>query len=175
MDEKFLRKLLLPGDLLLYDRNGLFNKLIKFKRGEKYSHVEVYIGNSKTVGSRNGEGVARYDLRFDGLAAVYRPKLSLELRIKQGLAWFDSTDATGKKLIDGQKYDWVGLLSFSFAKFQGRENNKMFCSEFAVRFLRACGVELFSRDTDADAVSPGMIPYSPAVDPVWLREDKQRG
>lgn len=172
LDEKFIKKLLLPGDILLYDRNGFFNKLIKLKRGEKYSHVEVFVGGDTTVASRNGEGVARYAFRMDGLAAIYRTAPGLELRIDQGLKWFDATDAQGKKLIDGQKYDWVGLLSFTFAKFQGRENHKMFCSEFVVRFMRACGVELFSHDTDADAVSPGMLAYSPNVFPVWVKKEK---
>lgn len=171
VDERFIKKLLLPGDILLYDRDGIFNKLIKWKRGEKYSHVEVFVGGTSTVASRNGVGVGKYELKLDGLAAIYRT--SVPLALDKGLAWFNSTDANGKKLVDGQGYDWVGLLSFTFAKFQGRENHKMFCSEFVMRFMRACDVELFATDTDADAISPGLIPYSPRVFPVWVRKDKR--
>lgn len=165
--EKFIKAQLLPGDILLFDHNGFFSRLIKFKRGERYSHVEVFKGGNKTLASRNGLGVAEYDLNVDGLAAVYRVKLKYALNMRQGLEWF--------KTVDGQGYDWMGLLSFAWAKYQGRENGKMFCSEFLMRFMRACGVDLFSRETDADAVSPGMVPYSDKVDPVWVREDKQHG
>lgn len=169
-DEHFFKKLLLPGDILLFDRRGLFNYIIKLKRGEKFSHCENYIGGNDTVASRNGLGVARYALKLDGLAAIYRVKPNIPLDVTAGMKWFNSTDATGRKLIDGQKYDWVGLLSFTFAQFQGRENAKMFCSEFTMRFMRHCGIELFNSDTDADAVSPGMIPYSPILYPVWTQK-----
>lgn len=167
LEEKFFLSLVLPGDILLYDHDGLFNKIIKFKRGEKYSHCEVYKGAKKSLASRNGLGVAEYDFNPNGLCAILRVPAKYELRMDQGLEWF--------KTVNGQGYDWVGLLSFAFAQFQGRENGKMFCSEFVMRFMRACGVELFARDTDADAVSPGMLIYSPRVTEVWVRKDKKHG
>lgn len=163
VSETFLRAILLPGDVLLFDHAGFFNAIIKFKRGEKYSHVEIFDGGDHTWASRNGQGVAYYPLSLDGLAAIYRTKEPLDLVSAE--QWF--------KTVDGQKYDWVGLLSFAWARFQGRENGKMFCSEFATRFLRAGGVELFSPDTDADAVSPGLMTYSEELFPVWIRKDKK--
>ena len=167
LEEKFYLNLLLPGDIILYDHNGFFNKLIKWKRGEKFSHCEVFKGLRKSLASRNGLGVAEYDFDATGVAAILRVKPRYELDLRQGLEWF--------KTVDGQPYDWVGLMSFTFASMQGKDNGKMFCSEFVMRFVRACGVELFSRYTDADAVSPGLLFYSPVVDDVWVRKDKKRG
>lgn len=164
LNTKFILSLLRPGDILLYDTNSLFGLLIKFKRGEQYTHVEMYIGGNQSVASRDGEGVNRYDLRLDDLAAIYRTKG--ELRLDQGLTWFET--------VKGQKYDWVGLLSFAWAKFRGLNNNKMFCSEFITRMCRACGIELFNRDVDADAVSPELITYSDEVFEIWLRKDKRK-
>ena len=164
-DEAVVKSLLIPGDILLFDRPGFFGALIKFKRGERYTHTEVYIGNGDTVASRDGKGVARYPLDLHGVAAVYRIKDGITFDLEKGLEWF--------KTVDGQGYDWVGLLSFAWARFQGRDNHKMFCSEFVMRFMRACGVYLFAVTTDSDAVSPGLLTYSPRLKAVWLRKDKQ--
>lgn len=159
-----------PGDILLFDRQGIFNFIVKLKRGEKYSHVEIYIGDGKVFASRNGKGVNLYPVDYSGLKAIYRVTESFDLAA--GIRWFFSKELNLKgEIVDairGQGYDWFGLLSFTWAKFQGRENRKMFCSEFVVRFFRMCGVWLFSKITDADAVSPGMIPYSPRVTPLVI-------
>lgn len=164
LEEKFLRTLIQPGDTLLYDTNGFFGKLIKFKRGEKYTHIELFVGGDRDVGSRDGEGVNNYPLRVNDIAAIYR---SIEpMNLEAGLAWFET--------VKGQTYDWFGLLSFAWAKLRGKENGKMFCSEFWVRFMRACGVEPFNAAVDADAVSPEMATYSDKMSPVWLRQDKRK-
>jgi hypothetical protein len=165
LEERFLKSLLRPGDILLYDKNTLFNWLIKLKRGEHYAHVEVFKGGDRSLASRNGIGVNEYPLRFDGLAAIYRVTEPFEFEM--GYRWFLDE-------AKGQGYDWLGLASFIWAKWQGRENGKMFCSEFVVRFFRKMGVALFSAETDADAVSPGMIPYSQSVKNIWKRKDKKK-
>lgn len=152
-----------PGDILEYDRKGFFNSLIKVKRGEQYSHVEIALSQAETVASRNGIGVGRYPLNLDGLAAIYRSTKPLD--IQAGLEWFQK--------VNGQGYDWVGLLAFSWAQFRGRTSLKMFCSEFATRFIRHCGVLLFGLQVDADTISPEMMTYSEDVTPVWLRSDKK--
>lgn len=151
-----------PGDILLYDHPGIVSILIKLKRGEKYSHVEIYEGNGKSLASRNGIGVGRYDLDTT-YAAIYRS--SSPLNFAKAEEWFTT--------VDGEGYDWVGLLSFTWAKFQGRNSNKMFCSEFVTRWYRFAGVDLFASDVDADAVSPGLITYSNKLHPVWIRADKR--
>lgn len=165
LEERFLTSLMRPGDILLYDKSTLFNWIIKLKRGEHYAHVEVYAGGEKSLASRNGIGVNEYPLRLDGLAAIYRVTEPFEF--EQGYRWFLDE-------AKGQGYDWIGLLSFVWAKWQGRENNRMFCSEFVMRLFREMGIALFSAETDADAVSPGMFPYSTITRLIWKRKDKQK-
>lgn len=148
------------GDVLLYGGNGLFSRLIQIKTWSRYSHVEIYDGNGLSVASRDGIGVGRYQVRLDGLRVILRP-----------LAKFDPTPARlWFSTVDGQPYDWFGLLSFMSAKRQGRNNWKQFCSEFAVRYLRAGGVEPFTKTTDADSIAPGEFMKSGALIVVWKAE-----
>src|SRR5687768_12687953 len=158
--QEYLTHIILPGDILLYDRDGWANTFIKFKRGEKYSHVAIASRPGYMLEARQGDVCDERPIRFDGLAAVYRHTDPIDF--EKGFEWFEAE-------AKGQGYDWIGLLSFAFAKFQGRQNNLMFCSEFVCRFFKKLGNGLFSDDTDCDAVSPGMIPYSLKVRKLWLR------
>lgn len=142
-----------PGDLLLYSGTGFVSWAIRTKTWSPYSHVEVYIGNGRSVASRNGIGVGEYPLRTEDLALILRPNQPFDLQA--GLAWF--------RTVNGQKYDWTGLFAFFFATWQA-SHNKMFCSEFVLRFCRAAGFEPFSPETDADQTSPGMFTTSPRFD-----------
>jgi uncharacterized protein YycO len=134
---------LLPGDVLLYNRQGFYNTLIRIKTWSVVSHVAVVLDGFTMVESRNGKGVGAYDINLDGLYCVLRPKRRID--IDAAYAWFET--------VNGQGYDWIGLLAFASAKFQGKENGKMFCSEFAARFLRAGGLDPFN-GADADAIAP---------------------
>ena len=145
------------GDLLLYSGKGVFSRIIQIKTWSKISHCEVYDGLGWSVASRDRIGVGRYQLRIDGLAAVLRPKGIF--KPSRAHAWF--------RTVDGQKYDWIGLLSFMDAKRQGKENWRQFCSEFAVRYLRAGGIEPFTSYTDADSVAPGEFLKSQAFTKTW--------
>lgn len=122
------REILHAGDVLLYRPRGLFGWLISVKTWSRYAHVEVYDGHDYALASRDGVGVGRYPYRSEDLAAVYRPRVPFDMNA--GRRWFAT--------VNGQPYDWFGLLAFTSAKLQGRENGAMFCSEFAVRFLRRC-------------------------------------
>lgn len=144
------------GDVLLYSGTGLFSRLIRLKTWSKYSHVEVYVGDGESVASRDGIGVGLYQIRLDQLRAILRP--SSDFRAVDALKWFAS--------VEGQGYDWSGLFAFTAAKWQGRENGKQFCSEFATRFLRAGGVDPFN-GYDADGIAPGEFRKSPALTLVW--------
>lgn len=144
------------GDVLLYRGRGLFARLIQIKTWSRYSHVEVSDGYGYSVASRDGLGVARYIHRSDGLAMVLRPR-----------HWFDANAARAWfATVDGQDYDWLGLLSFTCAEWQGRQNGRMFCSEFATRYLRAGGIDPFN-DYDADGIAPGEFIKSPALRILW--------
>lgn len=139
------------GDVLLFARTGFFNRIIRIKTWSVVSHVEVVMtpGTTgeipKVCASRNGVGVGYYDIDTHGLHGILRPKQPFD----RDAAW------RWYRTVHGQKYDWLGLLVFTTAVAAGRDNGRMFCSEFATRLLRAGGVEPFTRQTDADSVAPG--------------------
>lgn len=145
------------GDVLLYSGRGFFSRLIQIKTWSRYSHCEIYDGNGLSVASRDGIGVGRYPLRLDGLRVILRPLARFDTA--RARLWFDT--------VNGQPYDWFGLLCFMNAKRQGKENWKQFCSEFAVRYLRAGGIEPFTRTTDADSIAPGELAKSSVFVTTW--------
>ena len=149
---------LLPGDVLLYRGGGFWSWAIRVKTWADVSHVEVYVGEEQSVASRDGVGVRRFPLRTTGFYAVLRPRLPFDSRA--AVAWFET--------VNGQGYDWMGLVNFYLAKWRGRENGRQFCSEFATRFLRAGGVEPFTPEADADTIAPGEFLKSGAFTRVRL-------
>lgn len=138
-----------PGDVLLYSGSGFFSRIIKIKTFSHISHCEVYDGHGMSVASRDGVGVGRYPVRFRDLVYVLRPGSPFD--VLKARRWF--------KTVDGQGYDWIGLLAFVSAKYQGRSNRRMFCSEFSTRYLRSGGFEPFGvqhgKPYDADGIAPG--------------------
>ncbi len=142
------------GDCLLYRPTGIFGTIIKLKSWHDVAHVEIYTGEGKSVASRDGLGVGLYPWRDTDIAYVLRPTYPLDW---MGFwRWF--------KTVNGQKYDWLGLLRFSWFKSIGtNNNNRMFCSEFAVRAYRAMNAHVFNDYEDADAVAPAQFLTSPNV------------
>jgi len=153
-----------PGDLLLFNRNGFFNKVIRIKTWSHISHVEVFghrvNGDSTVYASRNGEGCGYYYMDTDGLAQIIRP--TGKFSIKAAEDWFN------REQIWTQGYDYFGLLNFMYARVVGKRNGRMFCSEFAARFLRAGGLDVFG-DMDADTISPRDYLILPGRD-LWSAE-----
>ena len=117
---------LMPGDVLLYGGSSLVNRLIQVKTWSRYSHCELYDGHGFSLAARNGIGVGRYPVLVDGLLAIMRLRIPFDIDAIRD--WFET--------VDGQHYDWWGLLAFTSATRQGRENWKQFCSEFVARALR---------------------------------------
>lgn len=134
---------LIPGDVLLYNSGGLFPWAIRVKTWSDVNHVETYIGNAESVGSRERYGVNTYALRFKGLRYVCRP--TVPFRLDHGMLWH--------KGVIGQKYDYKGLLVFYLAVKAG-DNNRMFCSEHTTRMANVMGIFPFGRRYDADRVAP---------------------
>lgn len=164
--------LIRPGDTLLYSGTGMVDWVIRTKTWSRFSHCEFYDGGGYSLASRNGIGVARYPARTDGLKAVYRLRTSIPFDIDAARDYFET--------VDGQGYDWLGLLSFTAAKYQGRDNDKQFCSEFMARLYRmgigsmlkhpdgptgdrrllhVLGVDPFGGET-ADAIAPAQFARS---------------
>lgn len=146
---------LLPGDHLLYGPSNLIGRLICLKTWSPCCHIEIYIGAGKSVASRDGIGVGKYNLRLNQLVAVLRPKPPADM-MATAMTWFDQT-------ANGQKYDFLGLLCFFLAAKRGSPD-RMFCSEFATQWDWRAGIESISRKWSADKVAPGDFLMSPAFD-----------
>lgn len=129
-----------PGDILLYRPAGIFGRLIQVKTWHSISHVEIYDGGKQSLASRDGIGVGRYETRLKQLAFVLRPRVRLDLQHSR--SYFS--------MVEGRPYGWLDLLNFIGLPIKTRG---MFCSEFAVEYLRAAGWDIFPED-DADRVSP---------------------
>lgn len=154
-----------PGDVLLFNRSGTFNWIIRVKTWSRFSHVEVATGSKRVFASRNGEGVGFYGTDLRGLAVVLRPTVPFDVTAAERWA--------KQQRVVGQGYDWLGLLNFTYARVASRENNKMFCSEAATRFLRNGGLDPFP-DADADTISPRDFSICPLFVPVWKSAEEHR-
>jgi hypothetical protein len=151
-----------PGDVLLYfDRRSVVDWAIALKTYTRLSHIEIYTGNGMSVASRNGIGVNRYPLRKADLVCVRRCLGPLDLQFAE--YWFTTTAR-------GQKYDFKGLLCFTLAVQQGSPD-KMFCSEFALRWLRKANVQPFNPDQDADKTPPSLFWVTRQLETVWEKAD----
>jgi len=173
-----------PGDVLLYGPSGFIGWAIAIKTASLTSHCEIYDGDGHALAARDGVGVGRYPFRRAQLTRALR--LNVPFDYDAGKKWF--------KTVDGNRYDWIGLLGFFWAKRQGAETPEMFCSEFNTRFLRACiwaslgqRVRAFQdkaldkkvlvqlkldpfRGKDADGVAPTAFDSSPLFDEVDWHE-----
>lgn len=155
-----------PGDVLLFSRQeSWYGRAIAIKTWSRFTHVEVAVVRDRlgvfTYTSRNGEGVNLYAPELGGLALVLRPAVPFDQA--RALTWSRSTI--------GQGYDYVGLLAFFLARYQGRENGRMFCSEACTRYLRAGGADLFPA-ADADTIAPRDFSINPYLRVVWRSADE---
>ena len=157
----FDTSILRPGDFLLYRPTGFFGWLITLKTWHKIAHCECYVGDGYSVASRNGIGVDAYPFRESELALVLRFRPEHTFKLNSALTWF-------LRAAKGQKYDWLGLLRFTWGTdyIKGDKNNKQFCSEFLTRFSRAGGVDPFN-GADADSIAPFEFEISPVFDVIW--------
>lgn len=151
-----IQSLLEPGDCLLYGptKGSIFDWAIEIKSWHGIVHCEMYLGDGESFASRNGKGVAIYPWRNTELVYILRPQARLNWRAFD--AWFET--------VDGQKYDWFGLLRFAWIKQVGSGNNgRQFCSEALYRAYRALGANVLSSSDDADAIAPFEFLLSPTM------------
>jgi len=147
-----------PGDLLLYRNTwSPIGFLIRLKTWSDVNHVEVYIGDGHVVAARAG-GCRIYPVTLDHLHYVWRPAADPPISLTNAMKWFMSE-------ANGTPYDYWGLFRFFLRGKQSADKN--FCSELAMRWLRAGGFNPFAPGTDADKVWPGGFIYSPKGDVVW--------
>ena len=130
-----------PGDILLYGGTDLVSRLIQFRTWSDVSHIEIYVGDGRSVASRNGIGVGKYPLRIAGLRRVYRP---VPFNLADSLAWFAT--------VDGTCYGWADLLRFYLIDVPTKG---LICSEFGDLFFLHGGLPLFNTNYPAGAACPG--------------------
>jgi hypothetical protein len=149
-----------PGDVLLYRPKGLVGWLIASRTWSNWAHVEVYIGAGRSVASRDGIGVDEYPVRLTELGRVLRPHQRIDR--SAAMTWFHAK-------AQGQRYDYLAILRFLLPHFITRDldTTRQICSAFAVRFLRAGGVDLVAPDLDADLVAPSTLVATPAAVVLW--------
>lgn len=151
---------LLPLDVLLFARKSVFGDLIEHASKTPFTHVETYLGDGKTAASRDGKGVATYELDLEGIAVVLRPKEAGDL--SKLLAYHTTTF--------GLPYAWKGLFD-AFVKLDWNDNEKgMWCSEKTTHDQRAAGLTPFAPDVPATMISPGDFFKSPAYVHVWVKD-----
>jgi hypothetical protein len=148
---------LLPGDTLVYTGWDPIDLAIRCHTFSAACHVEFYIGNDQSIAAR-AAGVKRYPLRWQGLYRVYRP--SRPLNMDNVLNYF-------YRYLDGQGYDWLGVI-FGFFFCQLRQNpSKKFCSETQTLLYRADSFEPFQPDYVPDRVPPMLYTASAALEKIW--------
>jgi hypothetical protein len=150
---------LLPGDVLVFSRKGLFDSIIRVKTWSPATHIEIAIGGGKTVASRNGKGCEIYPIDLDGLYAVLRPQFPFDI---------DAALADFHEKYEGKPYGWIALFSFCCIDIHDKG---LFCSELATLFLRGGKMEPFNPTIRAEIVSPGNFLYThwSVLKPIWTK------
>lgn len=157
-----------PGDCLLYGRTPFktspigwfFGLIINIKTWSRFCHVEIYAGSGKAFASRDGKGVGLYPFREAQLIKVRRPDPE-KYDHERALEWFAH--------VDGQKYDFVGLLGFGLnrtkkalqAFLRIAAASMQFCSEFGDRWYIKAGVYLFNKEIDPEMIAPAQFDQVP--------------
>jgi hypothetical protein len=159
-----VKDFLKPGDNLLYRPKGFYGMLIAFKTWHDIAHCEVYVGDGKSVASRDGIGVGLYELRENQLAWILRPKEPVLLALAMDKF---------RRVYQGQGYDYLGLLRFAWREpvSKIRFENKQFCSEFDTRFDRDMGMKDLFNGEDADAIVPFQFLLDPGFDKYEVTKD----
>lgn len=161
LQQEFFTRLLVPGDVLLYNGSSVFSWLIRRVSNGSITHVEVYQGSGKSMASRDGEGVGTYPLRVNGLVAILRPKG--QIRIKDAIAYHNTRV--------GAKYDWLGLVRSFVGNKWLKNDEKAWCSEYVDEVMQAAGVNSFPEDSFSTAITPWDFWQSLAYRRVWVDKD----
>lgn len=124
---------LLPGDCLFYGPGTFTGWMIALLSGSLVTHCEVYLGDGMVAGARGrGWGVGVYRFRQQRLKHVRRPPRPINMAA--GMRWLAATYPSG--------FDFAALWWFlvRVPGWHSTQTDRQFCSEFVVRFYRACGV-----------------------------------
>lgn len=174
-----------PGDILLYNSGDISDAIIRWKEGDPdTAHVEVYIGDGKSVASRNGIGVKDiYDFRPAGLVHVRRPGGSATCdqanrapTVGEGEGFDLSSAMEWFAMVKGAPYGWgdigadAGLIEKpedAWIRPEVLLKTGMDCSHFASLFLLAGSRGQFDPAFDARRITPRDFKLSLEAYSIW--------
>lgn len=143
-----------PGSILLYNTPGDVVDEIITRTGPA-AHVEFYEGNGKSLASRNGIGVNRYDFRSAGLIAI----LETDVDVAAFSAWFET--------VIGDAYDWSGLMGFVEGRVT-QEAGHWFCSAVIAKGFQMVNFPLFNHLWNASLIDPTDMLKTPVPRWKWV-------
>lgn len=157
------RDMLRPGMVMGYTGSGFYGWLTTTKTWMNIGHVEVYIGGGRSVAARL-DGLHTYDVREDDkLCVLLEPNGKVD--IEAGMDWFYSH-------AEGKSYDLWGQIAFW--RVAGGSANKMWCSEFAAEFLKACNFYAFNPLCPSEKIAPAQFLQTGTFTARWYKPEAFR-
>lgn len=155
----YSRDMLTPGMVMGYSAAlNPYGWLTKVKTGWDVGHIEVYAGQGNSVAAR-WSGVDIYPVREDdSLCVLLEPDSKID--IEAGMRWFYSH-------AQGKKYDLWGQMAFW--RIGGGSADRMWCSEFAAEFLKACRFWAFNSLCPSEKIAPAQFLQTGKFNTRWWK------
>lgn len=147
------------GDLIFVRSNHIGSKLIRWWTSSIFDHVEISLGNGKTIGARPRGGVQINDVKLIEAVnwCVAKPAIGLMDEQLAEIINFAKSQVN-------KKYDWLGVIGFVIDR-NINDPNRWFCSEFVERCFKHGKYPLIPRKSPS-MTSPELIYQSWRVVPV---------
>lgn len=150
--------MLKTGDILLYKENDFFAWAVKLVTRSKYNHVEVYLGDGKSVEIRPFRKIRIKNIRQKDLKKidVYESTYPGRRVVIRDWAW---------NFLDlNKKYGLLNVFFFLFPDFLVKTtyfetDNTLICSEYTCKVLEYSGLKKHEYfHIPNSAIPPGKIP-----------------
>ena len=148
-----------PLDILFIKSNHIGGKIIRWWTNSQIDHVELCLGNEKTIGSRPKGGVQIHDFSICNNSGwvILRPTININNEQKNKIIEF------AKSQID-KKYDWLGILGFVLNSHVN-DPKEYFCSEFVSECFVHGDIKLIPRKASS-FITPELLFQSLALTPI---------
>ena len=157
--------------ILLYKGKSLISKLIKWQTFGIYSHAAwwcqdgtvIEAWHKKTVNGKLKLTLKEGVQRHDSPATIHTPGTEIDVFAVPGI----DEAAVEAFLVSqiGKDYDFAPVIRGFTFRVMLDNPNKWFCSELTFAGVEKGGINLL-RDIPAWKVSPGLLSYSPLLEPV---------
>jgi len=163
IDRRIIRRPSVVGVVFESKGKSIFSKIIRLLTHSKYSHVEFIFENDITFGSRELSGVKQRTIASFNEPEIYEfvnfenEKITITDELNDKI--WDELDK-----LNGQKYDYLGILGYVFNKPDMHKSDRWFCSELVFYVCKKVGLRLSNRHEDF-YVSPSDIAISLRLKP----------